>query len=285
MGQKLQSQKSPNNDDAQEILFEGWSVKEDDGIYYESQERKTDTCFQHALNHYFQRKYVTAPQFMEMYCTALLGNAEKIQAIKKMQGNSRVSFYGQNAVPKATDLVEGSSAMEQNEDLMGYWELYEQSSVEIVVETLRQNEFKKLSPFDALFLLEFQMDTDAEHFPSNRLLYVPHRLYHRYSRSKDVEDQTQSKQMFVEALRRDKKVDRVYLSQIESGKSHAFCAMKDVKSEKWILLDSLLKRYGFMQNEQQMIDEKVFCGRASVLILRDYGRKSIALDDFEEDDK
>ena len=96
-----------------------------------------------------------------------------------------------------------------------------------------------------------------------------------------MDDQLRSKGMFVEALKREAKVDRVYLSRIESGLSHAFCAVKDGESGKWILLDSLLKRYGFMDNAQRMIDEKLFCGKASVIILRDYTRDSIAVEQFK----
>ena len=124
-------------------------------------------------------------------------------------------------------------------------------------------------------------------FPTTKLIYTPHRLYHRYARARDMNDQIESKKMFINALKsndndnNNKNIDRIYLSRIESGLSHAFCAIKDKNNNKWILLDSIIKKYGYIKDEQEMINEPLFCGKASCMILRDYSRDCINLDQYK----
>ena len=237
------------NNGMKSIIYKDFNIFENDNIYYESQEIKTDTCFQHALNHYFQQKYVTKKGFKDLYCKLLNDNKDKIMEIKKL--NCKQSFYGNDKnvkIPTDKDLIEASSKILENYDLNGYYELYEMSQIDVIIETLQKNNFKQLSPYDALFLLEFQMD-----FTNNKLIYCPHRLYHRYERAKDINDQIESKQMFINTLKsNDGKISKAYLSRIESGKSHAFCA---IKKDKWILLDSIVQKYGFMKDENEMIND------------------------------
>ena len=180
-------------------IYNSFSVRNDDGIYYEAQDIGTATCFQHALNMYFQRQYVTKQDFKEIYCEKLRKHKDKIIEIKKP--NSNLSFYGKNQ-------NEESSKIEDNYDLNGYWELYTMSSIENIIETLKTNDFKKLAPNDAMFLLEFQMDSSND----NKMIYVPHRLYHRHARAQDMNDQIQSKKMFIDALKSEHKIDRIYLT-------------------------------------------------------------------------
>eukprot|EP01084_Bolivina_argentea_P086755 156775_1 len=128
-------------------------VNDEDDIYYESQELKTDTCFQHALNMYFQQEYVTHKSFKDLYCKTLTKYKDKIMEIKKL--NSKLSFYGKDIkIPKPNELLVESSKIEQNSDLNGYFELYAMSSVENMIES---------------FILEFQIDLNT-----SKLMYVPH---------------------------------------------------------------------------------------------------------------
>ena len=261
----------------QDDAYSQFFMKDDDGIYYESQELKTDTCFQHAFNMYFQKEYITSLQFKSMYCKLLLKYKEKIFKIKQL--NCKLSFYGPDIdIPSPKQLIDESSKIETNSDLNGYYELYAMSGIQDMVESFNMNNFKQLSPYDALFLLEFQMD-----LTTNKLKYVPHRIYHRLPRSKNVNDQKYSKQLFINALKSNKdKIESIYLARINrKGLSHAFAAIKNKKNKKWMLMDSLLKKYGYIKDENEMINKEEYLGQASVMIFKDSTRNSIDLDQYE----
>lgn len=186
----------------------------EDTVHYESQEEKTDTCFQHALNAYFQKTYLS-DSFRNTYFRLLADHASQIESL--IAENCKQSFFGSNDDPNIIDLLEN------DEDLQGYQELYSFINVASMIEDLQSNEIKQLSPFDALFLLEFKYLQETE-----SLEYNPHRLYHRYARSQDTEYINKITNYWVDELNNtNQQAKSIYFARIENNKSHAFAAIRN----------------------------------------------------------
>jgi hypothetical protein len=133
-----------------------------------------------------------------------------------------------------------------------------------------QKGIKELSPPHALFLLEFQIafDKEAKVFI---IKYVPHRFYHRHAR-KQHDYATQD---FISVLATQKDIKRTYLCHVESGKAHAFGAIKS--GESWWLMDSLQTEPVPVKDETQLWQKNDLAGRASVMIVPDLKRESIVV--------
>jgi len=231
-------------------------------LYYESQ-KSEDTCFRHATNMYFQYEYINS-NFLKNYSTLIKKATEEVK--KRRKQNADVTFYGKLNVPKI-GLSDTSSDPNFDEDLHGYWEIYQQTSEDNFLEAI--TELKELSPAQVLFLLEFQL---VEQDNVIQLKYCPHRFYHRYSRNSLKEDQDFSKDTFKKVLQDSK--GPVYFNHIESGRAHAFGAMRTPGSSNWCLLDSLAENVIFVKNEELLVYQNNFGGRASVMIIPDNSRQT-----------
>ena len=133
-----------------------------------------------------------------------------------------------------------------------------------------QQGIKELSPPQALFFLEFQLEIDVP-TKTFTIKYVPHRFYHRYAR-KNHESATQA---FISVLSTQKDIERIYLCHVESGKAHAFGALKS--GESWWLMDSLQYEPVPVKDETELWTKNELAGRASVMIVPDLKRKPIVV--------
>jgi len=229
---------------------------------------------------YFQRKYINE-SFMSIYSELVNSAASQILALKKE--NVGVSFYGEDQPPlSGNDLVEGNSLPSANEDLFGYYEIYQNMPVGEFLESLTANDFKELSPPQVLFLLEFHLqEVITEHQELEmRLVYSPHCFYHRYARSIDENDRMSSATKFANSLRNISSNDKLpfpaYLCRIQQDGSHAFATIRDDLG-RWILLDSLVGSGVLMESVDELFKEEKYGGRASVLMVEDQTRSRITL--------
>mmetsp|Transcript_30211 Transcript_30211/g.33764 ORF Transcript_30211/g.33764 Transcript_30211/m.33764 type:complete len:283 (+) Transcript_30211:41-889(+) len=233
-------------------------------FYYEPQ-AKSDTCFIHATNMYFQREYVTKENVIT-YDKLVSKYAKEITEIIK--ANSKSAFYGDIDVPLEKDTSE-VSVPSKNTDLKGYYDIYNITDPKEFSSSLTKK-FKELSPQQVMFLLEFQYHVNKD-TGSTELHYVPHRFYHRYARGQDQET---SRKTFVDIA---KKVatKQVYFNHIESGKAHAFAAahVAEENNDYWVLLDSLWKRKVLQPDTEKFFSTKDHAGRASVMMIEDDSRK------------
>jgi len=245
-------------------------------LRHETQSKGQDTCFIHATNMYFQREYSNSTMLAK-YAALVSKAANEIDALKS--ANCATSFYGEEKPPAPGAVFKSEHSQPlANEDLNGYYELYASTPASSFLQDITDSNLKELSPPHCLFLLEFQM------FPANQgeeqLHYVPHRFYHRYARSKVEGDIAASKEAFIHALNgAHKDTQRAFFAHIESGKSHAFAAVKTRLEDEdyWVLMDSLLNTPRLARSADQLIQKHCYAGRASVMVVPDTSRETVRL--------
>jgi len=274
-------------------------------IYYEPQQAK-NSCFLHATNMYFQKKYLDE-KFMPTYSELLQSFSEKITKLK--DDGAGISFYG-NQFASKREFCENSSEVTENEDLFGYYEIYKSMQVEDFLQSLRESNFIELSPPWAQFLLEFSLNFQS--LPKGNkvvLQYTPHRFLHRHVRDASETDQEKSRKMFENVVQ-EHRAKKVYLCRVELGKSHAFAAIRNPQEEgsqngsansqngatnsqngatnsqnaEWVLLDSLVGATVMVPDTEVMFTDPQYGARASVLILPDAKRGIVTIGEkiFEE---
>ncbi|KAL6074867.1 Ubiquitin [Balamuthia mandrillaris] len=246
-------------------------------IHHEHQDAGSDTCFRHALNMYFQKPLVNDPSFLLQYSALVNKATGKIKEL--IYENCAIDFYGgaENVPADEKKMEDDRSDLASNPDLFGYFEIFKQTSPTDLLNMITKAELKELSPSQCLFLLQFQMRTD-ENTGKPHLVYVPHRLYHRYARSKFAEDKKQTTETFVEALEKEPSISSIFLAHIESGKAHAFAAQRLEDSDgAWCLLDSLRAHPCLVRTTKDLWEKHEYAGRASVMVARDPNRPSLVL--------
>jgi len=232
-----------------------------ENIHFETQ-LSNDTCFRHAINHYFQKNYVEI--IRKYYRTIVITYQTTIQNIK--YNSSLESFYGNGKEPEESKLEEKSTP-EINEDLYSYYQIYLATSALDLLEQLEECDYKQLSPSQVLFLLEFQLQEITEEENNYVILkYIPHRFYHRYARSKIEKDNLDSIERFIDITNNlNYLINSLFLCHIQPGKAHAFAAIRS--NNQWILLDSLLSSPYYTDNKN-LFEKTELAGRASVLIIK-----------------
>eukprot|EP01098_Paradermamoeba_levis_P008832 TRINITY_DN3642_c0_g1_i1.p1 TRINITY_DN3642_c0_g1~~TRINITY_DN3642_c0_g1_i1.p1 ORF type:complete len:270 (-),score=106.28 TRINITY_DN3642_c0_g1_i1:178-963(-) len=257
-------------------------------MFFEGQ-AKTNSCFIHATNNFFQREYIN-PSFLPEYSKLVLKFSDQIDQLKQTEAPN--AFYGGvDFVPSdPSKLVEDKSAPEEDEDLYSYFEIYRCNSAKDFLEDISANEVTELNPTQCLFLLQYRMEETAS---GPELKFVPMRFHHRYARSSSEEDKTSSKKRWLDLIsssgeKESKGVKEIFLNRIEVGKAHAYSAVKREKVEKegegeadkerkevWYLCDSLRQGAVELEKEEEMWREE-YGGKASVLILPDLSRPSLS---------
>jgi len=225
----------------------------------------SDTCFIHATNMYFQRKYID-DQFLKKYVNFV--KTYQVDADQIKYKEAKRSFYG-DQIPPSNGKTEEISDPAIDDDLLGYFELYSTMNSKNMADSILDAKCKELSAFQILFILEFQIqEIEGE----EHLVYVPHRFFHRYSRSKDQADQLMGKKLFLDQT---EKADQIYLGRIENKKSHATCMLKI--NENWILMDSLKGNPLPMPQKDEIFNDIKLCSSASILMTRDFSRDAVLL--------
>jgi len=192
-------------------------------------------------------------------------------------------------------LVEKSPA-NVNEDLHGYFEIYEALKPMDLIEAIKANKMVELSPPQVLFLLEFEMVTRPD--GQFELIYKPQRFFHRYARSSSLADKEYSNQILSAEFKKGMHtylhwlelwliswfpVPRIFLGRIENGRSHASCAkhMTTVDGDElFICLDSLRPGPVSMESAYDFVASSEFGGTASVMIVPDETRPQVSLGVF-----
>jgi len=191
--------------------------------------------------------------------------------------NAKQSFYGTANLPTNQKLlVDTSSDPDKDEDLYGYYEIYQSATAKNFLGSIIENNCKELSPADVLFLLEFQVEEtkDKNNKRVVTLNYVPQRFYHKYARGSS-EDVSFATQRFNSVIKSNPEQAKLYLCHIELGKAHAFCARK--LNNNWVLLDSLRKCPVKVKEENAMFEDYTIGGRASLMVFPDNTRASKVL--------
>jgi hypothetical protein len=239
-------------------------------IYMERQ-KDDNSCFIHAMNAYFQRKYIddNVLNFLSEYATLIKKHENSIHQIK--QQNCDYSYYGNNPVPQ-NNLEDENSDPVRNEDLHGYWQIYKSLTCESLIEALTKNNVRELSSPQVLFLLEFHLVQHDD--KSLSLMYTPHRFYHRYARSPKDNDKTNSSQRFTELLDnpQHKTSKPIFLCHNEAGRAHAFAARR-LEDSAWALLDSLIGTPKFVESSD-LWTKYDNAERASVMLIQDLSRNT-----------
>jgi hypothetical protein len=207
------------------LLFLGLSM-------YFARQKESNTCFIHALNNYFQKKYIDDEFFH------LVPSFQPMDAKK--------SFFG------------SIEPYESNEnDLHGYYVLYELMQEEFN-QVILDSKCTELSPGEALYILQNQIQ-------DGKIQRVPRRIFHRFARR---DNELETIQDFHDHVVRNPKIERIFFCHIELNKSHAFAAIK--KDGSWYLLDSLLDDPVKMSNLKELFENPLYALRASVMIVQDY---------------
>jgi len=237
-------------------------------LYIEKQ-IDSNSCFLHAINAYFQKKYIDNIQnFLNEYSTLLIKHQDLIHKI--LNKNCNYSFYGNNPVPQKTE--DDISDPSKNEDLKGHWEVYKGITCESFIAAIRENQLRELSPAQVLFMLEFQFTQNSPDNSSLTLTYTPHRFYHRYARSPIQNDRTVSSARFTELLTvpEHKNAKPIFLCHNQTGLAHAFAAYR-VDESSWALLDSLIGCTKSVKSEE-LWTKYENAERASVMCIQDFSR-------------
>jgi len=199
-----------------------------------------------ALNMYCQTEYVR-DRFVKQYNALLQKHADEISALQ--QSNTVLACYGYvplESIPtKPTDFIPECNDIFHNEDLHGYYELYKYTSPLQMAENLMSNNIRELSPFEALFLLEFQMKgrevkarreslRDLNNITQEyHLEYIPHRFYHRYAHSSgDISDNPSSNQEMKDSSEKEKEKERKRKKEEMNATTTIISPVFDKKSRK-----------------------------------------------------
>jgi hypothetical protein len=239
-------------------------------IYMERQ-KDDNSCFIHAMNAYFQGKYINddIPNFLNEYTTLIKKHQNLIHQIKQQNGD--FSFYGNMPVPQ-NNLEDENSDPVRNEDLNGYWMIYKSLTCESLIDAITKNNVRELSSPQVLFLLEFHLKQNPD--KSLSLHYTPHRFYHRYARSPKPNDKTVSSQRFTELLTAPQHKDAkpIFLCHNEAGRAHAFAAYR-FEDSGWALLDSLIGTAKYVPSGD-LWTQYENAERASVMLIQDFSRNT-----------
>eukprot|EP01119_Soliformovum_irregulare_P010143 TRINITY_DN2474_c0_g1_i1.p1 TRINITY_DN2474_c0_g1~~TRINITY_DN2474_c0_g1_i1.p1 ORF type:complete len:800 (-),score=288.08 TRINITY_DN2474_c0_g1_i1:95-2494(-) len=236
-------------------------------FHHERQVANTNTCFQHAFNMLFYPGF-SSPANLKIYAQLVRKFQVEIQRI--VQDEAIVSFYGSEKIPKL-NLKPNSSNPLEDEDLHGYYQIYSAFQVEDFLKAIVNENCIELSPFHALFLMQFQLEkrvAAGTQVESHVLVYKPHRFYHRCARSElpDAQEELERWQILLN------QVDQVFFARVETNKSHAFGAKK-WDGKYWAVLDSLLSQIRSVGSSAELIKRR---GRlASVMIIPDPSRGTI----------
>ena len=129
--------------------------------FHEHQESE-DSCFRHATNMYFQRKYLDQdflnqysqfikvlpktqfPKHFNLWSVPPKAAHKDIDELKL--AGCKKAFYGDQEVPAASQLQENRSDPAVNEDLNGYYEIYRDTPALEFLDTFAKSEFKDLTP-------------------------------------------------------------------------------------------------------------------------------------------
>eukprot|EP00026_Physarum_polycephalum_P001798 Phypoly_transcript_01801.p1 GENE.Phypoly_transcript_01801~~Phypoly_transcript_01801.p1 ORF type:complete len:997 (+),score=191.68 Phypoly_transcript_01801:138-3128(+) len=198
------------------------SITAHGSFYYEPQ-TEPDTCFQHAINMYFQKNYIDE-SFLALYTELVKSSA--IMVTKLKNSGAKSTCYGTKTVYEKF-LTESNSEPMYDADLFGYFEVYRSLQVEDFLDNLAKSKIKELSPIETLFLLEFSLSIlpSAGGGLKALLYYTPHLFLHRYARNTSGRDQTLSQQRFCDAA---SVVPKMFLCHTENGRSHAFAALNEL---------------------------------------------------------
>eukprot|EP01080_Neovahlkampfia_damariscottae_P001573 gene1573-12698_t len=200
-------------------------------IYFETQEEKSSSCFIRAMNNYFQKKYINDEMFQK-----LKGNMKDFEI-----QNEKISFsfFGDDKPFESTE-----------SDTYDYFEIHSFTTKDMFLENIFKTKCEQLSPNDALFLLEHQLN-------GNKIVYKQHRFFHRYAKENDPK-------RFIEILKKNSKINKIYFCRIEKDKSHAFCSVNF--NDNWYLLDSLKEKPKKMNSIEELFEIEN-AGIASIMIV------------------